>query len=170
MQELHHSTMAKIEYLKRKGYNVVEVWECDVNRELKQNEEMKHYFDHYHMVGPLNPRHALYSGRTNTAKLYHCCQGEEKIRYVDFTSVYHHVNRSKIVPIGHPEIITENFDEDVSNNFGLIKCTVLPPHGLFHPVLPHHADIRRVQNVCQYRESNSVHAFRCRTSHPRNVV
>ena len=53
IQELHHSTVAKIEYLKRKGYNVVEVWECDVNRELKQNEEMMHYFDHYHMVDPL---------------------------------------------------------------------------------------------------------------------
>ena len=62
MQELHHNTVAKIEYLKRKGYNVVEVWECDVNRKLKQNEEMKHYFDHYHMVNPLNPRHALYGG------------------------------------------------------------------------------------------------------------
>ena len=59
MQELHHCTVAKIDYLKRKGYNVVEVWECDVNRELKQNEEMKHYFEHYHMVNPLNPRHAI---------------------------------------------------------------------------------------------------------------
>ena len=38
------------------------------------------------------------------------------------------VNRSKTVPTGHPEIITENFDEDISNYFGLIKCTVLLPH------------------------------------------
>ena len=44
---------------------------------------------------------------------------------VDFTSLYPHVNRSKTVPTGHPEIITDNFDEDVSNYFGLIKCTVL---------------------------------------------
>ena len=35
MQELHHCTVAKSEYLRRQGYNVVEVWECDVNRELK---------------------------------------------------------------------------------------------------------------------------------------
>ena len=46
---------------------------------------------------------------------------------VDFTSLYPHVNRLKTVPTGHPEIITENFDEDVSHYFGLIKCTVLPP-------------------------------------------
>ena len=72
--------MAKIEYLKRQVYNVVEVWECDVNRELKQNEDMKNYFEHYHMVDPLNPRHALYGGRTNASKLYHCRQGDEQIQ------------------------------------------------------------------------------------------
>ncbi|CAB4007002.1 Hypothetical predicted protein [Paramuricea clavata] len=37
--------------------------------------------------------------------------------------------------VGHPRIITENF-EDISTYFGLIKCTVLPPRGLFHPILP----------------------------------
>ena len=82
MQELHHLTVEKIEYLKQKGYNVVEIWECDVNR------EMKYYFDHYHIADPLDPRHALYGDRTNAAKLYHRCQGNEKIRYVDFTSLY----------------------------------------------------------------------------------
>ena len=38
--------------------------------------------------------------------------------------------------VGHPRIITENFD-DVSTYFGLVKCTVLPPQGLFHPGLPY---------------------------------
>ena len=33
-------------------------------------------------------------------------------------------------------IITENVD-DISSNFGLIKCTVLPPRGLFHSVSPY---------------------------------
>ena len=102
MRELHHCFVAKSEYLKRQGYNVVEVWECDVDRELKQNDEMKHYFDHFHMADPLNPRHALYGGRTNAAKLYHCCEGDEQIRYVDFTSLYPHINRSKTVPTYQP--------------------------------------------------------------------
>ena len=149
MQELYCSTVEKIEYLKRQGYNVVEVWECDVRRELKQNEEMKYYFDHYHVAEPLEPRHALHGGRTNAAKLQHCCQGDEQIRYVDFTSLYPHVNRSKTVPTGHPEIITENFDEDLSNYFGLIKCTVLPPRGLFHPVLPHHGQNKLMFALCK---------------------
>ena len=127
----------------------MEIWECDVKRELKQNEEMKYYFDHYHIADPLEPRHALYGGQTNAAKLYHCCQGDEQIRYVDFTSLYPYVNRSRTVPTGHPEIITENFDQNVSNYFGLIKCTVLPPRGLFHPVLPYRTQGKLMFALCK---------------------
>ena len=147
----------------------VEVWECDVRRELKQNEEMKYYFDHYHIAEPPEPRHALYGGRTNAAKLRHYCQGDEQIRASTLTSTV-----PRTVPTGHPEIITENFDEDVSNYFGLIKCTVLPPRGLFHAVLPHHGQDKLMFALCKdvrrYVQSNPVHAFRCRTSHSRNVV
>ena len=31
---------------------------------------------------------------TNALKLYHRCEGDEQIKYVDFTSLYPHVNRS----------------------------------------------------------------------------
>ena len=130
MHELYQSTMEKVEFLKKEGYNVVEVWECDIKREM--DEDMMHYFEHFPITDPLEPRDALYGGRTNASKLYHRCEGDELIKYVDFTSLYPHVNRSKTVPIGHPEIITENFDENISNYFGLVKCTVLPPRGLFH--------------------------------------
>lgn len=42
--------------------------------------------------------------------------------------------------MGHPEIVTERFEEVSKDNhpyFGLIKCTVLPPRSLHHPVLPY---------------------------------
>ena len=48
-----------------------------------------------------------------------------------------------------PEIITENFDEDISNYFGLIKCTVLLPRGLFHPVLPYHGQNKLMFALCK---------------------
>ena len=42
----------------------------------------KYYFDHYHIAEPLEPRHALYGGCTNAAKLHHCCQrDEQKIKH-----------------------------------------------------------------------------------------
>ena len=68
---------------------------------------------------------------------------------VDFTSLYPHVNRSKTVPTGHPKIITDNFDEDVSNYFGLIQCTVLPPRALFHPVLPYRTQNKLMFALCK---------------------
>ena len=59
MQELRCSTVENIECLRRQGYNVVEIWECDVNRELNDDEDMKYYFNHYHIADPLEPRDAL---------------------------------------------------------------------------------------------------------------
>ena len=138
---------------------MVEVWECDVDCELKQNDEMKHYFDHFHMVDPSNPRHALYGGRTNATKLYHCCQGDEQFRYVDFTSLYPHINRSKTEPTNHPEVITENFDEDISSNyFGLITARSFPSRAAASQ--PKQVDVCVVQDVRRYSEPNTVHAFR----------
>ena len=51
-------------------------------------------------------------------------------------------------PVGHPEIITENFD-DISTYFGDIKCKVLPPRGLLHPVLPHRAKNKLMFPLCK---------------------
>ena len=51
-------------------------------------------------------------------------------------------------PVGHPEIITENF-KDLSNYFGFIKCKVLPPRGLLHPVLPYRAKNKLMSPLCK---------------------
>jgi hypothetical protein len=50
--------------------------------------------------------------------------------------------------VGHPRIITENF-EDISTYFGLIKCSVLPPRGLFHPVLPYRTQGKLMFPLCK---------------------
>ncbi|KAG8176825.1 hypothetical protein JTE90_003453 [Oedothorax gibbosus] len=48
----------------------------------------------------------------------------------DFVKNHESVDR---YPVGHPEVLTENFS-DVSSYFGIIKCKVLPPRGLYHPI------------------------------------
>ncbi len=53
MHDLYQSTVEKILYLKNQGYNVIEVWECGINRELADDEEMKQYFDQYSEVDSL---------------------------------------------------------------------------------------------------------------------
>ena len=53
--------------------------------------------------------------------------------------MYPYVNKYKEFPVGHPKIITENFlhiSKDSKPYKGLIKCGVVPPRGLLHPVLP----------------------------------
>jgi hypothetical protein len=50
--------------------------------------------------------------------------------------------------VGRPRIITENFD-DITTYFGLIKCTVLPPRGLFHPVLPYRTQGKLMFPLCK---------------------
>ena len=80
MYDLYSSTVERTEYLKAQGFGVVEIWECTINRELANDEEMKYYFDHYDMADPLEPRDALYGGRTNATELYHECKEDEKIR------------------------------------------------------------------------------------------
>lgn len=82
MQELQQSTVEKTLYLKDRGYHIVEVWECDIKRELEHDEDMKRYFDTYDLVDPLEPRDAFFGGRTNATKLFHECKEDEKIRYV----------------------------------------------------------------------------------------
>lgn len=40
MHNLHQDTMEKATYLKDHGYNMVEVWECQIKRELEHDEEL----------------------------------------------------------------------------------------------------------------------------------
>ena len=87
---------------------------------------------------------------------------------MDFTSLYPWCNKSTEAPLGHPEIITENF-ADISTYFGLIKCTVLPPRGLLHPVLPYRTKDKLMfplcktcadtlnQNPCTHSEQEKIH-------------
>ena len=80
MEQLYKDTLKKVNYLQDHGFEVVQKWECELKKELKEDEEMKQFFDEYEIVDPLQPRDAFYGGRTNATKLFHECQGNEKIK------------------------------------------------------------------------------------------
>ena len=80
MEELYDDTLKKVNYLENHGFIVVQKWECELKKELKEDEEMKRFFDEHKIIDPLQPRDAFYGGRTNAAKLLHECQGDEKIK------------------------------------------------------------------------------------------
>jgi hypothetical protein len=96
---------------------------------------MKAFIDSLDIVSPLEPRDAFFGGRREVYTLYKEASSDEEINYYDVTSLYPWVNKTQKIPIGHPKIITENFSS-VNQYEGLIKCKVILPKGLFHPVLP----------------------------------
>ena len=80
MEQLYKDTVRKVKYLKDQGFKVEQKWECKLKKELDEDEEMKQFFEEHELVDPLQPRDAFYGGRTNAAKLFHQCQGNEKIK------------------------------------------------------------------------------------------
>ena len=143
-QTLYEQTQRREYELREQGYQVVSLWEHEFDQQLKEESELQNFIKELEFQDPLNPREALYGGRTNATRLY-CCEGD--MRYVDVCSLYPYVLKYKPFPIGHPEIITENF-EDVRSYFGLVQCRVVPPRGLFHPVLPYRTGGKLLFPLC----------------------
>ena len=126
--------LKKNDKIESAGFNFVEVYECELNNKDKDFKKFMKTWDR-DIVGPLNPRDAFFGGRTNVTKLTYDFKQTEKGRYVDFVSLYPTVQYYKRYPVGHPERIFEPLSYD-NDWFGFIKCKVLPPRGLYHPVLP----------------------------------
>ncbi|KAG8147671.1 hypothetical protein E2320_022854 [Naja naja] len=95
---------------------------------LKNNQGLKRFLAGRKLPTPLNPRDAFFGGRT-------------KQPFISF------VNKNKAYPIGHPEIIYQNFG-DIKQYFGFAKVKVYPPRGLYFPVLPHKSGGKLMFSLC----------------------
>ncbi|XP_032067185.1 uncharacterized protein LOC116504335 [Thamnophis elegans] len=144
---LHARTMAKEDYLHSLGFVVRNIWEHEWNGLMKRDAGLKQFLTDSKIPTPLNPRDAFFGGRTNATCLYYKPKQGEQILYYDFTSLYPFVNKNKMYPIGHPEIIYQNFG-DIKQYFGLAKVKVYTPRGLYFPVLPHKAGGKLMFSLC----------------------
>ena len=133
MGTLNDLTIEKRETIKSAGYNHVSTYECQLNKN-KEFQKFAKDFDQ-EIVEPLNPRDSFYGGRTNATKLLYKFKENECGRYVDFCSLYPTVQYYQKYPIGHPTKI-HNPEKYCKSWYGLIKCKVVPPRKLYHPVLP----------------------------------
>ena len=116
MQSIHQRHLKRIEEIKRllPDYKLVEIWECEWDKMKVEKDEI---------VTPLSPRDALFGGRTNAIRLHYKCKPGEKIKYMDYTSLYPDIMKNGIFPIDHPDIITENFSS-INDYFALVKCKI----------------------------------------------
>ncbi|XP_046752100.1 uncharacterized protein LOC124414953 [Diprion similis] len=116
------------ERMRELGYRVTEQWKCVFDRGLRENKMRKYVATHPLTAATatseaLNPRDAFYGGRTgNTSRYY----------------------ENGWFPVGHPTVYVEEECKlltgasgcDITRVEGLIKCRVLPPRNLYHPILP----------------------------------
>ena len=144
MAELQRATAVKNEKITSLGYNLVEVYECDIQKDTA----FKKYYktNDFEVVVPLNPRDAFFGGRTNVTKLTYDFKPGEKGRYVDFVSLYPTVNLFKTYPVGHPTKIYNPRQYD-PKWFGFVQAKVEPPRGLYHPVLPARIKCRQSEKL-----------------------
>ena len=165
MDDVYQETIRREERLQT-GFTVKSIWEHDY-RTLKETDEMQLFLDTFDIVTDLDPCDSFFGGRVGGYKLFREAKADETIEYLDFTSLYLFVNKTKKYPPSHPTIVRENF-QHISNYFGLIKCKVLAPANLYHPVLPVHAKGKLFFPLCkqcvvesslQCRYSEEEHSF-----------
>jgi hypothetical protein len=113
-----------------------------VKREKNADPEMRAFFDEMETKGSIDPKDAFFGGRTCVHKIHAEANDEFEIFYVDIISLYPFINGTFKYPIKVPEIIRPedpvvdwSLPEHIEHD-GLYKVRVVPPRGLFLPVLP----------------------------------
>lgn len=136
---LYESSRARANKIKTLGYNLIEMWEHEFDEMTKTNPNIEKYVSSldYLKVAPLDPRDGFMGGRTGVCKLYYKVLPGEKILYYDVTSLYPYINKYGRYPTGKPDIL---IGKDLENRTvfdinGVLKVDILPPKGLYHPVL-----------------------------------
>jgi hypothetical protein len=151
--ERRENTFHRLNYFKNR-FRVEVVWECEFRSMLKNDPTILSIANStpYTEVTPLNPRDAFFGGRTNVIKYYHKVDSNEKIKYYDVCSLYPFINKTYKVPVGHPKVLIGDDANRLANNLigfeGFVKCKVLPPRDLYHPVLPQKLHNKLMFHLC----------------------
>lgn len=150
MDDVFRDREEKHRLFREAGYRVISKWECQWNQDRTNQPRIQTFLKEHHIPRPLDPRDAFFGGRTNAYCLYYRVKEGEKMYYYDFKSLYPYVNKYGRYPVGHPEILSQPRLEDVLDRkyFGLIRCTVVPPTDLLHPVLPYRCSQKLTFPLC----------------------
>jgi len=135
-QSIYQRTMLRLQQIRNKGYTTVVKWECEYDAMLRSSEEFARFAATCDTVRPLKIRDSFFGGRVSPVKLFYEAAEDERIRYLDVTSLYPFINLTGRYPTDHPQIIRDNIDPTLESYYGLAKVKILPPRGLYIPVLP----------------------------------
>jgi hypothetical protein len=94
---------------------------------------------------PINIRDALYGRRTEATKTWYRVKEGVEIRSVDVISLYPYISKYGKFPVGHPKVyVGVDCPPGCLDREGIIRCRVLPPRNLYHPVLPYKSNSRLI--------------------------
>ena len=155
LNDKYERTLRISKRIRDAGYNLIEIWECQFDRQVAENAEMREFVESIEMLkkSPLDPRDSFYGGRVeNTVKFL-----KRDCKYYDVRSLYPYICKMGSYPIGHPTVyvgeecqeITGPSKTDLTRVQGLIKCCILPPRNLYHPVLPMRTNEKLLFTLCQ---------------------
>jgi hypothetical protein len=149
LADRYERTMGRLAQITQAGYQVVFQWECDFDEgiltahpELKTHPIIQHE--------PLNTMDALYGGRTEALRLQYKIAEGETIQ--DMMSLYPYICKYFKFPIGLPLIHVDDDClemQDMLQKDGLMKCSILPPRHLYHPVLLFRCNKRLLFCLCR---------------------
>ena len=148
IEEMYELTKKKTDVLRKAGYTVKVEWECNFKRKLANDPTLQDMIKDLEWTAPLNPKEALFGGRTGLSSCYHKTVPGERIDYVDYTSLYPWVNKYGTYPLDHPTILKNSEEQNIDRYFGVAKVDIIAPEGLFHPVLPMKIDDKCMFTLC----------------------
>ena len=151
LSERYEQTMARLEQITGAGYEVETMWECQFEQDILAHHPELETLPALQQ-SPLNTRDALYGGRTEAMRLHYKVRDGESIQYVDVMSLYPYICKYFKFPVGHPTIYIGDECRDIAamlQKEGLIKCLIMPPKQLYHPVLPFKCNNKLLFCLCR---------------------
>ncbi|XP_049825039.1 uncharacterized protein LOC126265968 [Aethina tumida] len=174
MRNRYEATTIKTTRLRNLGFEVIEMWECNFRTLLKQSCEVRDFVENHPVLAtsPLIPRDGFYGGRTGNTVTYYKCNEGERIKYIDVCSLYPFVCKYGRFPLGHPTIYVGSAarDIDLSTVDGMVKCKILPPAQLYHPVLPVRMKGKLMFALCNSCGESSQQRECCHTEEERLFI
>jgi len=145
LAERYERTMSRLEQITRAGYQVNVQWECEFEEKTRPAHASC-------SETPLRTRDALYGCRTEAMRLHFKVRENESIQYVDVMILYPYICKYFQFPVGHPTVHVGDeckYTETCLRMDGLIKCTIIPPQKLYHPVLPYRCKNKLMFCLCR---------------------
>jgi len=136
--------MARLEKINRDGYHVKVQWECEFHNDcIAQPTVCK---------SPLCTRDALYGSRTEPMRPHYKAREGEALKCVDVISLYPYICKYFNFVVGHPVIHVGDSckeKETCLRKEVLMKCSIVHPERLYHPVLPFRANKKLMFSICR---------------------